>query len=42
MRRSAVLLALVGAAVLAVRRTVRAGQSDRDVWTTATTPPDLR
>ena len=42
MRRSAVLAALLGAAVVALRRQSRAGRADRDVWTAATTPPDLR
>ena len=41
MRRSAVLVALVGA-VAYVLRQVRAGQADKDVWTAATAPPDLR
>jgi hypothetical protein len=41
-RRSAVLAALLGAVALVLRRQARAGQTDRDVWTAATTPPDLR
>ena len=42
MRRSAVLVALLGAGALVLRRRARAGQSDKDVWTAATTTPDLR
>ena len=41
MRRSAVLVALAGA-VAYLLRSVRAGQGDKDVWTAATAPPDLR
>ena len=41
MRRSAALLTLLGALAWAWR-TSRSGRTDRDVWTAATTPPDLR
>ena len=41
MRRSAVLVAIVGAIGYLVRQ-ARAGRADRDVWTAAVTPPDLR
>ena len=42
MRRSAVLVALFGAGAVLLRRRSRAGRIDRDVWTEATTAPDLR
>ena len=41
MRRSAVLVAIVGAVAYALRQ-LRSGQADKDVWTAATAPPDLR
>ncbi len=41
MRRSAVLVAIAGAVAYLVRQ-ARAGQADKDVWTAAVTPPDLR
>ncbi len=41
MRRSAALLSLLGA-VAYLWRATRSGRADRDVWTAATTPPDLR
>jgi len=41
MRRPALLVALLGAAAMLLRRS-RAGRSDRDVWTQATEAPDLR
>ena len=40
MRRPALLVALLGAVAVLLRR--RAGQSEKDVWTQATAPPDLR
>ena len=42
MRRTAVVLTLLGAAVVALRKQARAGRADRDVWTAATAAPDLR
>jgi hypothetical protein len=39
-RRPALLAALLGAVALLLRR--RSGSQERDVWTQATTPPDLR
>ena len=41
MRRSAVLVAIAGALAYLLRSS-RAGRGDRDVWTAAVTPPDLR
>ncbi len=41
MRRSAALLTLLGA-VAYLWRSARSGRADREVWTAATTPPDLR
>jgi hypothetical protein len=40
-RRSAVLVALAGAVAWFLRAS-RAGRADRDVWTAAVAPPDLR
>jgi hypothetical protein len=40
-RRSA-LLAVVVLAVLAVRRRAAAAQAERDLWSEAGVPPDLR
>ena len=42
MRRPALLVVLVGALTVLLRRRGRSGQAERDVWTEATTPPDLR
>ena len=42
MRRSAVLVALLGVVAAVLRKQARAGQADREVWTAATAPPDLR
>ncbi len=42
MRRPAVLVVLLGAAAVLLRRKARAGQAEKDVWTTATAAPDLR
>ena len=41
MRRSTVLVAIVGAVAYFVRQ-ARAGRADKDVWTAAVAPPDLR
>ena len=41
MRRPALLVALLGAIAVLLRRS-RAGQADKDVWTQATAAPDLR
>ena len=41
MRRPLLLAALVSAAFALLRRT-RGGQDERDVWTEATAPRDLR
>jgi hypothetical protein len=41
MRRPALLVALLGALAVLLRRS-RSGRAERDVWTEATTPPDLR
>jgi len=40
-RRPALLLGLLGAGLLALRRRA-ASRTQRDVWTEATAPPDLR
>jgi len=40
-RRPALLLGLLGAGLLALRRRA-ASRSQADVWTEATAPPDLR
>ncbi len=42
MRRPAVLVALLGAGALLLRRRKRAARDERDVWTEATAAPDLR
>jgi hypothetical protein len=42
MRRPALLVALVGALTLLLRRRTRAGQAEKDLWTEATAAPDLR
>jgi len=42
MRRPALLLALIGALSVVLRRRARAGQADKDIWTEATAPRDLR
>ena len=41
MRRPALLVALLGAVTVLLRRK-RAGQAEKDVWTQATAAPDLR
>ena len=41
MRRPALLAALLGAVAVLLRRRA-SGRDDADVWTQATTPPDLR
>ncbi len=41
MRRPALLLVLLAGLAAFVRR-VRAGQAEKDLWTEATAPPDLR
>ena len=41
MRRSAALLTLLGALAW-FWRSIRSGRDDRDVWTAATSAPDLR
>ena len=41
MRRSTVLVAIAGVVAYLVR-SARAGQADKDVWTAAVIPPDLR
>lgn len=42
MRRPALLIVLLGALSAVLRRRAKAGQADKDLWTEATTPPDLR
>ena len=42
MRRPALLVALLGALAVLVRRRARAGQAEKDLWTEATAAPDLR
>jgi hypothetical protein len=42
MRRPTLLVVLLGAGALLLRRRSRSGRADKDVWTEATTPPDLR
>ena len=42
MRRSALLVALLGLGSLVLRRRAREGRADRVVWNEATTAPDLR
>jgi hypothetical protein len=41
-RRPALLAALVAVLSVVLRRRAQAGQADKDVWTEATTAPDLR
>jgi hypothetical protein len=41
MRRPALLVALLGAVAVLLRR-ARSGRAERDVWNEATTTPDLR
>ena len=42
MRRPTVALVLLGILAALLRRVTRSGSADRDVWTEATTAPDLR
>ena len=42
MRRPALLVALLGAAAVLLRRKSRSGQAEKDLWTEATAPVDLR
>ena len=42
MRRPALLATLVGALALLLARRSRSGRAERDLWTEATTAPDLR
>jgi hypothetical protein len=42
MRRPALLVALLGAVAVLLRRKARAGQAEKDLWTEATAPVDLR
>ena len=42
MRRPALLVALLGAVTVLLRRRSRAGQAEKDLWNEATTTPDLR
>ena len=42
MRRPALLVALLAAGALFLRRRAQAGQSEKDLWTEATATPDLR
>jgi hypothetical protein len=41
-RRPALLVALLGAAAVVLRRRSKAQQAERDLWTEATAAPDLR
>jgi hypothetical protein len=41
-RRPVLLAALLGVLSVVLRRRSKAGQADKDVWTEATTAPDLR
>jgi hypothetical protein len=41
-RRPALLAALLGAVALAVTRRSKARRAEHDLWTEATTAPDLR
>jgi hypothetical protein len=41
-RRPLVLLGLSLAGLLALRRKARSAQAEKDLWTEATTAPDLR
>lgn len=42
MRRPVLLLGLLTAGVLVLRRRARAARAERDLWTEATAAPDLR
>ncbi|MCW2614301.1 MAG: hypothetical protein JWN08_1295 [Frankiales bacterium] len=42
MRRPALLVALLSAVAVLVRRRTRSGQAEKDLWTEATSAPDLR
>jgi hypothetical protein len=42
MRRPALLVALLGALAVLLRRRSSAGQAEKDLWNEATTQPDLR
>jgi hypothetical protein len=42
MRRPALLVALLGAGVLALARRSRAARAERELWAEATAAPDLR
>ena len=42
MRRPALLVALLGAVAVLLKRKGRAGKAEKDVWTEATSAPDLR
>ena len=42
MRRPALLVALLGAVTVLLRRRSRAGQAEKDLWNEATSAPDLR
>ena len=42
MRRPALLVALLTAVSVVLRRRAKAGQAEKDVWTEATSAPDLR
>lgn len=42
MRRPALLAALLGVLTVVLRRRREAGQAEKDLWTEATAPPDLR
>lgn len=42
MRRPALLAALLGVLAVVLRRRSRAGQAEKDLWTEATSAPDLR
>jgi hypothetical protein len=41
-RRPALVMALLGAAAVLVRKRSKAQQAERNLWTEATTAPDLR
>ena len=42
MRRPALLVALLGALTVLLRRRAGRGQAEKDLWTEATSTPDLR
>ncbi len=42
MRRPVLLAVLVAAAAALLQRRARSGRADKDLWTEATTTPDLR